>query len=363
MSADLDFFKQKLAAYKSVIDADINKFSKKLHDDTAKNYTQASTAAIDAYLSILSRGGKRIRGSLTMAGFEMVGGKDKIAILAAARIVEMLHAYILITDDIADNSDVRRGGQAAHIILAQYHNQNNLLGNDGHFGESLAVAASLIGSHSAMEQLASLNLDSELKIKAIKSLNNGLTVTGHGQVNDLYNEFALDVSEEEVEKVLEWKTAHYTFLNPLQLGMILGGADDKTVDQIKDYAFHAGRLFQITDDIIGVFGSEEASGKSPMDDLREGKRTLLSVYALKHTTDEDKQFLAHMLGNIYITPEEFKRCQDIIQKSGALKHAKAQASKSSQAALKVLESPSPNWDESGIKFMRGMISYLLTRNT
>lgn len=362
MSQDLEYFKQKLAAYKSVIDAEISKFSKSFHDDTAKNYTKASAAAVDAYISILNRGGKRIRGSLTMAGYEMVEGKDKAAILVAARVIEMVHAYILITDDIADNSDVRRGGPAAHIILAEYHNQNNLIGNDGHFGESLATAASLIGNHSAMEELASLNMDNELKIKAIKTLNNGLTVTGHGQVNDLYNEFAPEVSEEEVDKVLEWKTAHYTFLIPLQLGMILGGAEDKTVNDIKDFAIHTGRLFQITDDILGVFGNEEASGKSPMDDLREGKRTLLSVHALKHTSDNDKQFLGHMLGNIYITPDEFKRCQNIIQKSGALKYAKEEASKSAHAALKILEYPNPQWDESGVKFLRGMISYLLTRN-
>jgi geranylgeranyl diphosphate synthase type I len=114
---------------------------------------------------------------------------------------------------------------------------------------------------------------------------------------------------------------------------------------------------------LGTFGSEFESGKSPMDDIREGKRTLLTHYALQNTGSADKNFLIQMLGNANITPAEFHRCRDIIVESGALEYARAEAVKHIEQALAALELEHERWDKDGVQFLRGLAQYMLTRTS
>lgn len=358
---DATTFQTKLKVYKDAIDADIASYVKQIEKSTLQNFGANSRTAVGTYTAILSRGGKRIRGALTMLGYEMSGGKNNAMILQAARAIEMIHAYILITDDINDRSLVRRGGPAAHVILADYHRLHNLSDDSQHFGESIAMNAALVGNHAAQMLIANLDADPQLKLNALSVLNRSMVITAHGQFNDMFNEVSAQVSQRDVDRVLEWKTAHYTFLNPLHFGMILAGADCHATDAITDYAMHAGRAFQISDDIVGTFGQEFESGKSPLDDIREGKRTLLSVYALEHTTNGNKNFLIQMLGNHSLTQAEFLRCKDILVESGALDYARNAAKKHINYAVRSLEREHERWSAEGIQFLSGLATYLLAR--
>lgn len=357
----VEVFINQLTAYKQLIDKDIGAYVKKTEAATLKEYGAHSRLGLDAYFAILNRGGKRIRGALTMLGYEMSGGRDRAMIIQAARAVEMVHAYILIIDDINDRSPVRRGGPAAHRILGDYYRQHNL-GNDAqHFGESIAMNAALIGNHAAQSVLSNLHVDKDLRLRAIDALNRTMVVTGHGQFNDMFNEVLPDVDERDVDRVLEWKTAHYSFLNPLKVGMILAGASEKATEAITEYAMHAGRAFQITDDILGTFGEEFESGKSPLDDIREGKRTVLTVYALKNTANGNKNFLIQMLGNRQLTQAEFRRCKDILVESGAYEHARRLARFHVEKATASLEGQRQSWTSEGIAFLSGLAKFLLVR--
>lgn len=358
-----DVFKSRLKTYKAEIDKDIESYSKVVQNSTLQSYGVNSRVAIDAYLEVLGRGGKRIRGALVMQGYEMCGGKDHKMILQAARAIEMIHAYILIIDDINDHSLTRRGGKAAHAIVADYYNTKELGHDSQHFGESIAMNAALSGNHAAQMVMANLSVDESLKLAAINILNRGMLITVHGQFNDIFNEVSGSASEDDVNKVTKWKTAHYTFLNPLHIGMILAGADCHATDAITPYAMHVGQAFQIVDDILGTFGSEFETGKSPMDDTREGKRTLLSVYALEHAKPADKNFLVQMLGNQNLTKAEFKRCQEIILSTGALDYSRKQADKHIQAAIQALDDTKGHWTSEGDQFLHGLANYLLDRQT
>ncbi len=360
-TAQVKEFTAQLAQYKQLIDDDIAAYSKQLERETLQQYGANARLAVDTYLSILARGGKRIRGALAMLAYEMCGGADKQLILQAARALEMLHAYILIIDDFQDHSGIRRSGPTAHVLLANHHRRHELANDAEHFGASIAINAALTGAHAAQQILTNLPVDAARKLKAIETINNTMIVTAHGQTNDIMNEVVAEVSHRDIECVLEWKTAHYTFLNPLTVGMILAGADDRATQAITPYAVHAGKAFQITDDILGTFGSEFESGKSPMDDLREGKRTLITAYALKHTNDENKNFLVQMLGNATLSPVEFERCKDILVKSGALDYAQTAAEKHVQQAINSLRYAPKAWSVSGVQFLRGLATYLLHR--
>lgn len=361
--SDTAYFQKQLHAYQQRLNQEIQQYAKQARKQVLQSYGSNARLETDAYLAILERGGKRIRGSLTLLGYEMCGGKDSQMIIKAALAVEMMHAYILIIDDIQDHSQTRRGGPSAHQQLAQYHQQKQYAQDDYHFGISIAMNAALAGAHQATIELALLDAPQELKLKAISIMNRTMAVTAHGQTQDIMNEVVPHVELADIEKTLEWKTAHYTILNPLHVGMVLAGADCHATDAITTYALHTGKAFQVSDDILGIFGSEFASGKSPMDDIREGKRTVLTVHALQVASNGNKNFLLQMLGNHQLTQDQFERCKEIIIATGALEVAKDYVQQHVASALKALEIDQAPWLDDGGKFLRGLAVYLPNRET
>lgn len=363
VTKETEVFISKLTACKTLIDKDIAQYSKELKKSTLQHYGAHARVATDAYLEILARGGKRIRGALAMVGYEMMGGTDQAMIIKAARALEMIHAYLLIMDDIQDRSLTRRGGPTAHTDLALYHQVKHLSGNAEHFGVSIALNAMGIGNHAAQVIVTNLDVSAERRIKALRTLNESIIITAHGQTNDIMNEVNGPVTMRDVNNVLEWKTAHYTFVNPLTFGMVLAGADDQAIKAITDYALNAGRAFQITDDILGTFGTEFESGKSPLDDIKEGKRTVLTLYALEHADRADKNFMIQMLGNQNITQTEFQRCKDILIETGALDFATNEAKKCVQRAIDSIQNQDIDWNNRSVEFLVGLAQYLVNRKS
>ena len=353
-------FSSALTQYRTQIDTAIAGYVQELESHTSEQFGGYPLEAVKAFTDVLSRGGKRIRGSLAIAAYEMFGGTDTNMITAAASALEILNTYILIADDIQDRSHSRRGGKTAHIILKEYHEQNYLSGDAQHFGESIAINAFLIAQHYAMNILANLDAPAELKIKAIDNVNRCFIATAHGQTLDIFNEVVACVGQEDVNNVLEWKTAYYTFINPLQLGAILAGASEADLAELAEYGLYAGRAFQIADDVIGVFGDESVSGKSSMDDIREGKRTTLSVYAVSNASKADAMFLNQCLGKQNLTMAEFKQCKQILVDSGALAYAKKQAHESAEAAEKVIVK-NTNWPKRSQQFLQDLVQYIAER--
>lgn len=360
---NIQAFAKELQRLKHEIDTDLDTYSKHVQKSTLQQYGANARLETDVFLSILDRGGKRIRGALVMLGYEMSGGKDLAMITQAARAIEMIHAYILMIDDIQDRSVLRRGGPTAHMMFADYHRKHQLADDADHFGIAITMNSALAGAHSAQVILANLDAPEDLRLKVISITNRTMMITAHGQTDDIMNEVVAEVTQDDIRRVLEWKTAHYTFLNPLHVGMVLAGADCHATDAITEYAMQAGMAFQITDDIVGVFGSEEETGKSSMDDIREGKRTMLMAYALDHAESGDKNFLIQMLGNQQLTPAEFDRCKAILVDTGALAHAKKTAADHIQKAQASLNKEADRWSTTGVQFLSGLAEYLLKRTT
>jgi geranylgeranyl diphosphate synthase, type I len=352
----------KLAEYKQAIDTDIAAYAKELRAATSRSYgSDILELEVDIFFDLLARGGKRIRGALVMAGYEMCGGKDRPMIVQAARAIEMLHAYILMIDDIQDRSVLRRGKPSAHKMLEALHAKRGFKGDAAHAGISLTLNAAIGGAHAAQVVLAGLDVDPELRLKAIGISNRTMGITAHGQTLDIINELVDTPSQADIERVLEWKTALYTVINPLQVGMVLAGADEETLEAITPYGKSAGKAFQITDDILGIYGDEKELGKTPGDDIREGKGTLLVLYALLHAKTEDAQFLKKCLGKPDLAADDFEWCKQIIKTSGALANASEQASKYLDEALASFDATQGFWNPEGIVFLKGIAQALRHR--
>jgi len=361
--SDAAAFSERLQAYKKSIDDDIATYSTFVAQNTRTHYGEYAGIEVDTFLDILSRGGKRIRGALVLLGYEMSGGTDRVMIAQAARAIEMLHTYMLIIDDIQDRSALRRGKPTAHEMLSVYHRKNHLKGNPEHAGVGLALNSAIAGAHAAQIILANMDADPQLKLNVLSIVNRTMAITAHGQMYDMLNEMVAEATEHDIDRVLEWKTALYSFINPLHVGMVLAGADCHATDAITPYGLHAGKSFQITDDVLGIFGDEKELGKSPVDDIREGKMTVLMAYALSNAAKDDVQFMRQMLGNQDITVDEFARCRQIVQDSGALEYARSRANDEAKKALTVLKNEAGRWPAEDVTFLRELVHTIQKRRS
>jgi len=249
MAHPTDFTRQ-LAHYKQTIDDDIARYSQHVRQITHQQYGTHPAAVTNEYLDLLARGGKRVRGALVMCGYEMLGGHNQVMIVRAATAIELLHAAMLVFDDIQDQDDERRGKPAVHVALADYYRKLKLQGSAEHGGVSLAIDAALSGTFAANMLFAGLEVDPQLRANVVGIVNQALITTVHGQTYDVINTHMDQPPEADISRAREWKSAHYTFLNPLCVGMVLAGAPCQDTDAIRDYALHTGIAFQLADDIM-----------------------------------------------------------------------------------------------------------------
>src|SRR3712207_3637423 len=117
--------------------------------------------------------------------------------------------------------------------------------------------------------------------------------------------------------VARYKSAGYTVQRPLQLGAAIAGAGPRVVEACTEIGLPLGEAFQLRDDVLGVFGNPEVTGKSADDDLREGKQTLLVALAEEATDDSGRALMARLLGNPDAGPEDLDALRGLIQRTGA----------------------------------------------
>jgi len=151
-----------------------------------------------------SKGGKKVRGALTMVGYKAAGGKNDRAILPVSCGVELFHNFLLIHDDIIDKDPLRRGKPTIHALYAK--------GRNIHYGNSKAIIIGDIGAFLGYELILSASFSRERLIAAIRQLNDFLTKTAYGQILDIDYDLKKLVSWEEILKVRTYKTAYYSLI-------------------------------------------------------------------------------------------------------------------------------------------------------
>lgn len=289
-----------------------DRYLKKYFSEKRKEASKIDPLAVEVLTTLENfiYGGKKVRGALTVLGYQMTGGKNFHAILPVSIAVEILHSSLLIHDDFVDNDKFRRGKPTVHEIYSR--------GNTDHYGASIALIIGDVGIFLSNQLLAESNFDSDLKIKAIVEFEKLLVNTGQGEILDIAFDKKKSLSWDDILKVRIYKTADYTFVMPLTVGAILGLADNKVLEGIRKYAEPVGVGFQIRDDILGVFGDSKVTGKSNESDIIEGKFTFLYVKALELANKNEKQFLKKWYGSKDLNKSKIEEIRQIIKKVGAL---------------------------------------------
>jgi geranylgeranyl pyrophosphate synthase len=354
-------FEQQFAAKLEVVNTGVAAFAELLRND-AEPHGPYVAAAMEGYTSILESGGKRTRGVLTMTGYELFGGSSQDpAIAQASAIMEAEHAYLLVLDDVADASDMRRGIPAAHRHAQHFLERNTGIPDGRKMGEDLAVITASDAHCRAQAELQRIDVPHPRARDASILLNEGLSLTAKGQVLDIASPVRGDITRDELVKIATYKTAFYSYLLPLQIGGVLAGASMEEVGVFRDFALNAGLAFQMRDDIIGL-GDEALTGKPPKGDIIEGKKTILYTTALEATNGEAHRLLQDSLGNRQLSDRQFAQCLDIIEASGAKAYTQELAEDYAAQAVASLGSLPGQWPPAPMAFLCEMALYGARRN-
>lgn len=290
----------------------------------------SDNAALKTSLSLLHdfslRGGKAIRPFLVKTAFDLAGGQSNPGLIKAAAAIDLHHKHILILDDIADRDEERYGGPT----LEWAYKKEFAKYKDGeHRARTFAMLDAVWLGALARQLLAESHFSSKKLLACQKILNTLMfrdTLAGW-QIHALECDHEIsEVSMEEFVKGLELVTARYTFEGPLKIGLALAGnKDQKLTEALTLYSEKVGTAFQIHDDILGLFGKTEKTGKPVGNDVREGKKTLLVQMAYQRAGKNDREFLEKAVGNIILTTQDLTKVQLLVKELGALKHSQTMA--------------------------------------
>ncbi|OGS44189.1 MAG: hypothetical protein A3K76_06090 [Euryarchaeota archaeon RBG_13_57_23] len=248
-------------------------------------------------------GGKRLRPLLATIASEAVGGKPNSA-MPFGIALEMVHNFTLVHDDVMDEDDTRRGIKTVH---AAYGIPEAILSGDALFARAFEVA------------LDSKAKDSDL-VRLVETLARSVRLLAEGQQMDMDFETAKTVTSDQYMKMIELKTA-VLYQAAAQGGAICGGASKAQEDALAEYGRLMGLGFQIWDDVLDLLSDQETFGKPVLNDIRNGKKTLIVIQALEDLKGPERAELLSTLGNEKATKEELVRARDILDEVGAIDHA------------------------------------------
>jgi geranylgeranyl pyrophosphate synthase len=289
----------------------------------ADHFDQLQSELIQAIQELVHRGGKRMRPRLSLlayAAFNNDGRPDKTSFMPVAASQELLHAFLLMHDDIIDRDTERWGGpnisgKYAHLLKDKMSLRQAL-----HLAESSALIAGDLCHAFAQEMILSSPYPPELLLGAARILQQTVFETMAGEVVDMHLPSLpwLSVSKQRIMAVSTHKTARYSFCTPLMLGALFAGANTTQMQLLENFGLQLGTAFQLKDDILGMFGDPLQLGKPVLSDMQEGKRTLLTYYAYRAASKQQIQILSSCVGNPSAGYKELAIVQEILLSTGSV---------------------------------------------
>ncbi len=320
-------FEKKIKSLKEKIEKELLIFlSQNLK--TEKFFNRNLNFFVDELKNFILRGGKRLRPILFITGYQAVNGENE-EIIKASLSIELIEAFVLMHDDIIDRDEKRRGAPSFHILMGERL-------TDKHLGISAGIIGGDVLFNLGIKALIDSDFPADRKEKALKELLTAKEKCFFGELADIILQKKEEATEEEFFKMVELKTASYTVELPLVMGAILGDAEEEIITGFRKFGKELGKAFQIQDDILGTFGNPALTGKPADSDIKEGKKTLLLIYALQNATEEEKAFLRKTIGKGKVKEEDINKVREIYKRTGALSYCKEKAKEFAQKAKEIL---------------------------
>lgn len=289
--------------------------------------------ALDEIARLAFAGGKRTRPEFVHLGWVAAGGApfDPTAVGIGAAF-ELLHVSALVHDDVIDGALLRRGKPTTHVHINGLHVAQDWAGEPRRVSEGAAVLIGNIALALADIALGDVNPLAREEWTRVRVEVNA------GQYLDLVGSAMRRSGHDHALRVMTLKTARYTVERPLRCGAAAtGAATVSLMSGLTAFGTNLGIAFQLRDDVLGVFGEEETTGKPVGDDLREGKSTLLMSYA-RERADEDQARLLAVVGDPGLSAAQVHEIQQVILATGALQAVEDDIAAYSSLALREIES-------------------------
>ncbi len=301
--------------------------------------------AVDALSDFALRGGKRLRPTFAWWGWRAAGGEPDgpraREVLRAISALELIQTCALVHDDIMDASELRRGHPTVHVRFTEAHRAGAWHGTPERFGTAAAILLGDLALAWADDMFDTAGLAPGMRAAAREPWQAMRAEMFAGQYLDVLAQAEGDESEERALGVARLKTAAYTVERPLHLGVALAGAGPGTVEAVRTFGTDLGVAFQLRDDVLGMFGDTEVTGKPAGDDLREGKRTLLMAlglgYAGRAGRRADAEVMRGALGDPGLTPRTLARVRELLVDLGAVDELERRITRLTSSALTALD--------------------------
>ncbi|MGQ4430664.1 MULTISPECIES: polyprenyl synthetase family protein [unclassified Streptomyces] len=278
------------AAFKTRVDQVLRRFVA----EEAERFAEIDPALepVAGQLEAAVADGKRLRAAFCYWGWRAVGQPDSDALVRAAASMELVHAAAVVHDDLIDESPLRHGRPTAHIALRGAVRRR-----------PRAVAAA--------RSLAMLVGDLLMGMAGELFTTSGLPAAYLARARPLWAVLAreliagecLEILRTGAEpdtgaslKVIRYKTAKYTVEQPLLIGGALAGAGGRLREGYSAYGLPLGEAFQLRDDVLGLFGDPETTGKANADDVRGHRPTALLAETWRSAGVEDRKRLRALMG-------------------------------------------------------------------
>ena len=310
------------------------------------------------YFKDLNSEGKCIRGFLISLGYKILKNNINYS-YHLSLAYEIFQTSVLIHDDIIDNDNLRRGKKTIHY--SNYLKYKSL--NDSEAkktSESIALCVGDYGFFKVNEIIIKYYKDDPNFSKLFDYYNDIVLKTVEGELIDVILSFENKYKENEnlennIMIVYKLKTAFYSIIGPLSLGLILGGIDDNKLEEIKNFGEKVGIAFQIQDDILGIYSD---MGKVVGSDIKEYKQTILFSYTIKN--EKYKEELLKYYGKENIGEKEIKETRRIFKESGAYDYANNLMNKMYNEGIEIMKKIDWIKDEDK-NIIYGFLEYLKQR--
>lgn len=273
----------------------------------------------DAAGHLIVNGGKRLRPYMVIRSCQILKGKVSNA-MPAASAVEMVHNFSLVHDDIMDNDEMRHGVPTVHKK----------------FGMPIAILAGDVLFSKAFQIITDSKLSPIATTQLVSRLAKACVDICEGQLLDVkMAEERRIPSQAEYITMIGKKTAAL-FDVSCAMGAICATNKVKDISNLSSFGRNLGIAFQITDDLIGVMGDPKITKKPVGNDLREGKKSLPILMAIKLAKGSDKKIILKAFGNSKISRKDLNRAVDVIRSLGIEESVRKQALKHAEKAKKSL---------------------------